>query len=232
MGLEWKKENLDLSLVPMSLYLRNPDTTVIGYENYSKRTWVEKMFTLAPKDRPATSVLGNNISAASNLSSITLVMSSLIGAWLGSSDNIFSSSFVYGDTSRTVMTIKYVSLLVCFLVAFGAFVQTTRCFVHASYLLTIPDEIPTGYVEREVIRGSHFYEFGMRALYFAMTFLVWAFGPIPMLVTSIVLVILLNFLDTNTKPLLHVDSEVHHHHDGAIIKIKSDPAAAVGDGHQ
>lgn len=52
----WRKENLDIVLVPVSLlimfgyhlfllyrYLRLPKTTVIGYENYNKRAWVERM---------------------------------------------------------------------------------------------------------------------------------------------------------------------------------------------
>lgn len=52
----WRKENLDIVLVPVSLlimfgyhlfllyrYLRLPKTTVIGYENYNKRVWVERM---------------------------------------------------------------------------------------------------------------------------------------------------------------------------------------------
>lgn len=52
----WRKENLDIVLVPVSLlimfgyhlfllyrYLRLPKSTVIGYENYNKRAWVERM---------------------------------------------------------------------------------------------------------------------------------------------------------------------------------------------
>ncbi|CAI9088731.1 OLC1v1023152C2 [Oldenlandia corymbosa var. corymbosa] len=214
----WRKEYLDLVLAPLSLfimfgyhlfllyrYLKHPKSTVIGYENHNKRAWVDKMMEIDAKERPAISVLGNSISAAATLSSISLVLSSLIGAWLGSSNQtVFTSNLIYGDTSPSIISIKYISLLICFLVAFGAFVHGTRCFVHASYLMTMPINagIPVGYIEKEVIRGNHFYEFGMRALYFSTTFLVWVFGPIPMFVSSLVMVILLHNLDTNSMPML------------------------------
>ncbi|KAH7842342.1 hypothetical protein Vadar_004151 [Vaccinium darrowii] len=42
----------------------------------------------------------------------------------------------------------------------------------------------------------------MRALYFAITLLPWVFGPIPMFVSSVVMVVVLYKLDWNTTTLL------------------------------
>lgn len=152
----------------------------------------------------ALSVIQSNTSAATFLGSVSLTLSSLIGAWTGSSlDNIFRSQLIYGDTSPPTITIKYTSLLTCFLFAFSCFVQSARHFVHANYLISTPDSnIPVEHVEVAVIRGSNFWSLGLRALYFALNLLLWFFGPIPMFVSSIVMVAVLHNMDTNTRPLL------------------------------
>lgn len=64
-------------------------------------------------------------------------------------------------------------------------------------------DVPVGYIEKEMITGSIFYEFGMRLLYLATTFLLWVFGPIPMFVSSVIMVGFLLKLDTNRTPLYH-----------------------------
>ncbi|XAR56507.1 hypothetical protein NMG60_11037027 [Bertholletia excelsa] len=177
MNWTWRKEDLDLVLVPSGLlimfgyhlfllyrYLKFPQTTVIGYENHYL-AWVERIMKVESKDREqAISVISSNITAAISLSSICLVLGSLIGTWIGSSTkNIFTSNLIYGDT-----------------MAFASFVQTARCFVHANFLISMPNsDLPISYVEKAVITGSNYWSVGIRALYFATTLLLWIFGPIP-----------------------------------------------------
>ncbi|KAL6992469.1 hypothetical protein U1Q18_010578 [Sarracenia purpurea var. burkii] len=151
----------------------------------------------------ALTVLGSNTSAATFLASVSLTLSSLIGAWIANNSDVFKSELIYGDTRSSTMSIKYISLLICFILAFSCFVQSTRCFIHANYLVCIPlSDIPAKYVELAVIRGGNFWALGLRALYFAINLLLWFFGPIPMFATSLVMVVLLHHLDTNTA-LLH-----------------------------
>ncbi|KAL5774378.1 hypothetical protein ACOSP7_011935 [Xanthoceras sorbifolium] len=212
----FEKEYLDLVLVPAGLlimfayhlnllyrYLYLPHTTVLGFENNNKRAWVERIMQVDEKDI-ALSVISSNTSAATFLCSVSLTLSSLIGAWLGgsASNNVFESRLIYGDTRAATMSIKYITLLTCFLLAFSCFVQSARHFVHANYLISTPDsDIPVKYVERAVIGGGDFWSLGLRALYFALNLLLWFFGPIPMFVSSIIMVIILHYLDTNTTPL-------------------------------
>lgn len=74
--------------------------------------------------------------------------------------------------------------------------------MHANYLISTPDSnIPAWYVEMAVIRGGDFWSLGLRALYFALTLLLWFFGPIPMFVSSVVMVMVLHYLDTNSRPM-------------------------------
>lgn len=221
MGYTWKEEDLDFVLVPCGLLImigyhlfhlnrciRQPHTTVVGYENHHRRTWVQKTLEVEAKERgQAISIISSNVSAANSLSSISLALSSLIGAWIGSSyHNDYITKSIYGNTSATITYLKYVSLLACFLIAFACFVQTVRCFVHASFLISMPNcEIPVGSVEGAVIRGSNFWVVGLRSLYFAINLLLWIFGPIPMFVCSVVTVALLHFLDKNDTPLPEFD---------------------------
>lgn len=150
----------------------------------------------------ALSVINTNTSAATFLCSVSLTLSSLIGAWLGSSAGVFQSELIYGDTRPSTISIKYICLLTCFLLAFSCFVQAARHFVHANYLISMPNtDVPAEYVHVAVIRGSNFWSLGLRALYFALTMLLWFFGPIPMFVSSLILVTILHNLDSNSRPL-------------------------------
>ncbi|KAJ9168783.1 hypothetical protein P3X46_020273 [Hevea brasiliensis] len=163
----------------------------MGFDNNDKRAWVERIMQADKKDVGiALSVIASNTSAATFLASVSLTLSSLIGAWLGnSSDNIFQSEL-------------YISLLTCFLLAFSCLVQSARHFVHANYLISTPDsDIPVKIVEAAVIRGGDFWSLGLRALYFALDLLLWFFGPIAMFVSSVIMVIILHYIDTNSTPL-------------------------------
>ncbi|XP_042943944.1 trans-resveratrol di-O-methyltransferase-like isoform X2 [Carya illinoinensis] len=185
-------------------YVNLPHTTVMGFENNDKVAWVERIMQIDRRDiGTALSVISSNISAATFLASISLTLCSLIGAWMANSSNYFMQGLVYGDTRPSTMSIKYISLLICFLLAFSCFVQSARNFVHANYLLSTPDSnIPVRNVELVILRGGDFWSLGLRALYFALDILLWFFGPIPMFVSSIVMVIIFHYLDTNTT-LLH-----------------------------
>ncbi|KAB1222019.1 hypothetical protein CJ030_MR2G018511 [Morella rubra] len=216
--MAFQKEYLDLVLVPSGLlvmfayhlfllyrYLNLPHTTVMGFENHDKKAWVERIMQIDKRDvGTALSVISSNTSAATFLASVSLTLCSLIGAWIANSSNSFlRSELIYGDTRPSAISIKYMCLLTCFLLAFSFFVQSARHFVHANYLISTPDSnIPARNVELSVIRGSDFWSLGLRALYFALNLLLWFFGPIPMFVSSIVMVVALHYLDTNTT-LLH-----------------------------
>ena len=148
-------------------------------------------------------MLQNNTTAATFLGSVSLTLCSLIGAWIANSSNIFfQSHLIYGDTRPTTISIKYICLLTCFLLAFACFVQSARHFVHANYLISTPDcVVPVSSVEIAVIRGGDFWSLGLRALYFALDLLLWFFGPIPMFACSVAMVIVLHYLDSNARPL-------------------------------
>ncbi|XP_057428644.1 uncharacterized protein LOC130722070 [Lotus japonicus] len=217
MSMEFQREYLDLILVPSGLlimfayhlfllykYVNRPHTTVMGFENDDKRTWVAKIMQAENKDvKTALSVLQSHSSTATFLASVSLTLCALIGAWIANNSSVFfQSQLIYGDTRPTTISIKYICLLICFLLAFSCFVQSARHFVHANYLISMPDSfVPVSSVQLAVVRGSDFWSLGLRALYFALDLLLWFFGPMPMFVCSVAMVLVLHYLDSNSRPL-------------------------------
>ncbi|KAI4304385.1 hypothetical protein MLD38_039905 [Melastoma candidum] len=212
MALSFHKKYLDLVWVTSGLliefvynlyylqrYLRNPDSTVMGIENNDKRAWVDSVMQMKLEQRTvAVNVIAASTTAATFLSAVSLTLCSLIGTWIA---NPFGSRIFQGMDPETA-SIKYISILACFVLAFAFFLQSARHFIHASYLIsTNGSSVHADDVKTVVIRGGEFWALGLRAIYFAMTLLLWFFGPIPMFVSSAILSALLFHHDIHSIPL-------------------------------
>ncbi|KAM1384489.1 hypothetical protein PS2_036430 [Malus domestica] len=185
-------------------YINHPLSTAIGSENIDKKNRVGKILQgedvqVATKVKTAFDVISSNTSATTSLASISLTLCSLIGAWMANSiNNFLPSEIIYGSTNPLTVSIKYICILTCFLLAFSCFVQSAKHFVHSNCLLatlgaTAKSDVKKA--DRAVERGSEFWSLGLRALYFALNFLLWFFGPIPMLASSVATVVILSCHD-------------------------------------
>lgn len=221
-----EERELDYVLVPlgvgvMAIYhlwliftiLRNPRRTVIGLNAESRRQWVYSMMSDPMKNGVlAVQTIRNNIMASTLLATTAITLSSLISVFVSSTSNSAktSSEIVYGNKTPLVYSIKYLSLLVCFLVAFLCNVQSIRYYAHVSFLSTLPtfkgNKESIEYVARNLRRGSYFWSLGLRALYLSFPLFLWIFGPIPMFVCCCVMCFLLFFLDTTTSFTRHLHS--------------------------
>ncbi|PKI48341.1 hypothetical protein CRG98_031289 [Punica granatum] len=141
--------------------------------------------------------------ASTLLATTAITLSSLISVFVSSTSSSTSSQLVYGNTTPLLTSVKYFSILVCFLVAFLCNVQSIRYYAHVSFLVTLPTSMgkrdSIEYVARNLNRGSYFWSFGLRAFYVSFPLFLWIFGPIPMLVCSCVMAFTLYFLDTTTS---------------------------------
>ena len=157
----------------------------------------------------AVQTLRNNIMASTLLASTAIMLSSLIAVLMTGGSSGRSVSFhVYGDKSEFCLSIKFFSILVCFMVAFLFNVQSIRYYSHASILINVPYKkldssnskhcVTVEYVGRTVNRGSYFWSLGLRAFYFSFPLFLWIFGPIPMFLCCIFLVVMLYFLDASS----------------------------------
>lgn len=149
--------------------------------------------------------------ASTLLASTAIMLSSLIAVLISNGGDNRPAKFVFGDHSDLGFSIKFFSILVCFLVAFLLNVQSIRYYSHASILINVPLEktslsncrrncrrslqLTVEYVGRTVNKGSYFWSLGLKAFYFSFPLFLWVFGPIPMFVCCVVLVFSLYFLD-------------------------------------
>lgn len=215
-----EEQILDYVLVPLGLtamvayhiwllrqIISRPATTVVGINAINRRLWVRAMMEDQSKNGVlSVQTLRNNIMASTLLASTAIMLSSLIAVLMtGSSGGNRSTKVVYGDRSKLGFSIKFFSILVCFLVAFLLNVQSIRYYSHASILINVPNVLNNKKVYRNcasaeyvgciVNRGSYFWSLGLRAFYFSFPLFLWIFGPIPMFLCCVVLVFFLYFLD-------------------------------------
>ncbi|KFK27736.1 hypothetical protein AALP_AA8G422500 [Arabis alpina] len=218
-----KLEYLDYTLVPLGMGLmlfyhlwllyriiHRPSSTVVGLNAFNRRLWVQAMMEDSSKNGVlAVQTLRNNIMASTLLASTAIMLCSLIAVLMTSGSGDRSVWFVFGDKSDRAFSLKFFSILVCFLVAFLLNVQSIRYYSHASILINVPFKhlmavssngkshgmINQDYVAATVNRGSYFWSLGLRAFYFSSPLFLWIFGPIPMFITCCILVFLLYFLD-------------------------------------
>ncbi|CAN0902367.1 hypothetical protein LINGRAHAP2_LOCUS21946 [Linum grandiflorum] len=152
--------------------------------------------------------------ASTLLATTAITLSSLISVFVSSKSNSTNSAqqLVYGNKTPFLSSIKYFSILLCFLVAFLCNVQSIRYYAHVSFLATIPSSSSSKdsieYVARHLNRGSFFWSLGLRAYYVSFPLFLWVFGPIPMFVCCWMMCFTLYFLDTTTSftRLLHSHS--------------------------
>ncbi|KAK9145939.1 hypothetical protein Sjap_005842 [Stephania japonica] len=221
---------LDWVLVPLGLVVMlayqawllykirtQPTKTVIGINTINRRVWVQAMMEDPSKNGVlAVQTLRNNIMASTLLASTAIMLSSLIAVLMtnrGAQPPVF-----YGDKTQLGFSIKFFSILVCFLVAFLFNIQSIRYYSHASILINVPvkkislmsPKLSVEYVGRAVNRGSYFWSLGLRAFYLSFPLFLWIFGPIPMFVCCVALVSLFYFLDVAFQSHVSVASEEEH----------------------
>ena len=151
--------------------------------------------------------------ASTLLATTAITLSSLIGVFVSStsSSGNTASEIIYGNKTSILSSIKYFTILLCFLVAFLCNVQSIRYYAHVSFLVTLPtSKGNTNYIEyvaRNLNRGSFFWSLGLRAFYLSFPLFLWIFGPILMFVCCCTMSFLLYFLDTTSS----FTRELHSH---------------------
>ncbi|KAK1274572.1 hypothetical protein QJS04_geneDACA013213 [Acorus gramineus] len=217
-------QELDYILVPLGLglmvayhawlfrlILKHPLKTVVGVNAINRRIWV---YTMDPSKTGVLAVqsLRNNMMASTLLATMAITLSSVIAIIMtngggGASSILRHHSVVYGNKTDLAFSIKFLSILVCFLLAFLLIIQSIRYYSHASILINVPvnkaslawvsNHLTAEHVEKVLNRGGYFWSLGLRAFYFSLPLFMWIFGPIPMVLCCLVLVVMLYFLDVS-----------------------------------
>ncbi|XP_019257350.1 PREDICTED: uncharacterized protein LOC109235628 [Nicotiana attenuata] len=216
-GTLMEEHQLDYALVPLGLVIflayhawlmftiiRYPRRTVIGINSESRHNWVLSVMTDPIKNGVlAVQTIRNNIMASTLLATTAITLSSIISVFVSNKSSFTYSELLFGNKTPMMSSIKFFTILLCFLVAFLCNVQSIRYYAHVSFLATLPTfkdrSESIEYVAMNLNRGSMFWSLGLRAFYLSFPLFLWIFGPIPMFVGCCVMSIVLYFLDTTTS---------------------------------
>lgn len=186
--------------VYLSLQLRNdPRYTIQSVNNSARTAWVEYIMATPSKDILAVQTLRNSTMAATFLASTAVLLIIGVLNLSQSGGNGFAHALATQQPEHELYLLKLTPLLLDLFVAFFAFTLAIRMYNHVGYLINSGFQAsgPTNptYVARLLNRGGAYYTLGMRSYYLSVPFVFWLFGPLFMLIASVILVVALYHID-------------------------------------
>jgi uncharacterized membrane protein len=203
-----------LLLVAYHAFLRmklrsDPLYTIQAVNALARAAWVESVMTAGNKDVLAVQTLRNSIMGATFLSSTAVLLIIGVLTLSGQSEHLgttWHSLNLFGATHAELWLTKLLALLLDMLVAFFSFAQAIRLFHHVGYMINVPMTVKhraftPQHVALHLNRAGSFYAIGMRAYYVAVPLVFWLFGPHFMLLSTVIVIPILFYLDRAPKAL-------------------------------
>ena len=186
---------------------KTPTYTVQAINRVARRAWVETIMHDEQKAVLAVQTLRNSTMAATFLASTAVLL--IIGVLtLSEQGGKFEAAWhalnTVGSKHPELWMTKLIFLLLDLLVAFFSFSMSIRVYNHVGYMINVPlklnhNTITPAHVALHLNRAGHFYSIGMRAYYFLVPLVFWLFGPLLMLFSTIILLLVLYRLDRAPK---------------------------------
>ncbi len=189
-------------LILYHLYLRNkvrkdPTYTVQAINRIARTLWVETLMSSGTPDVIPIQTLRNSTMAATFLASTAVLL--IMGVMTLSSQaesNAWQALNPNGVTHNGLWMIKLILLLINLFVAFFSFSMAIRIFNHVGFLINVPlglkhPAITPQHVAAYLNSGGRYYSTGMRTYYYCVPLVFWLFGPLFMLLATLVLIPLL-----------------------------------------
>ena len=180
---------------------RQPLTTAIGITNHARQMWVKGVIR-DKRDIMAVQTLRNQVMAATFLASTAILISlGLFSAAFrpGVFNDMSHALNVLGTRTETLWMFKLMMLGVLFFVTFFNFTLAIRYYNHAGFMINTFEQNDSTVSEDAVTQvlnhGALHYTIGMRGFYLSVPLALWLFGPIWMLIGTMVLIIVLYRLD-------------------------------------
>jgi len=179
----------------------DPLTTAIGITNHARQMWVKGVIR-DKRDIMAVQTLRNQVMAATFLASTAILIS--LGAFSaafrpGVFNDISHALNLLGTRTETLWMFKLMILGILFFVTFFNFTLAIRYYNHAGFMINTfeqNDAIVSGEAVTQVLNhGALHYTIGMRGFYLSVPLALWLFGPVWMLVGSLILITVLYRLD-------------------------------------
>jgi uncharacterized membrane protein len=178
-----------------------PLTTSVGITNHLRGHWVESIME-ERRDILAVQTLRNLTMAASFLASTGILICLGLLSVAASPEKM--AEITPGLTEvvrehRVMWLFKLMVLIIDFFFIFFSFCLAIRYLNHVNFMINVPfnlaHKITPEYITKILNRGMMHYTMGMRGYYFSVLLFLWLFGPIWMLLGTIVITIVLYHLD-------------------------------------
>ena len=185
------------------LYLiyRKPMATAVGITNHLRGHWVESIME-ERRDILAVQTLRNWTMAASFLASTGILICLGLLSVAASPEKmaeITPSLNAVVQEHRVLWLFKLMVLIIDFFFIFFSFCLAIRYLNHVNFMINVPfnlaHKITPEYITDILNRGMMHYTMGMRGYYFSVLLFLWLFGPIWMLMGTVVMTIVLYHLD-------------------------------------
>jgi uncharacterized membrane protein len=180
---------------------RKPMTTAVGITNHLRAHWVESIMQ-DRRDILAVQTLRNWTMAASFLASTGILICLGLLSVAASPQKIAEITPSLNELvreHRVLWLFKLMVLIVDFFFIFFSFCLSIRYLNHVNFMINVPfdlaHKITPEYITTILNRGMMHYTMGMRGYYLSVLLFLWLFGPIWMLIGTVVMTIVLAHLD-------------------------------------
>ncbi len=180
---------------------RHPLTTAIGITNHLRCHWVESIME-EKRDILAVQTLRNWVMASSFLASTAILICLGLISVASSPEKMAEITPPPPPRVREhrVLWLFKLMVLICdFFITFFNFTLAIRYFNHVNFMINVPatlaHKITPQYVASILMSATFHYTAGMRGYYFGVLLVLWLFGPIWMLLGTVVMLVVLYRLD-------------------------------------
>jgi uncharacterized membrane protein len=180
---------------------RKPMTTAVGITNHLRGHWVESIME-ERRDILAVQTLRNWTMAASFLASTGILICLGLLSVAASPQKMAEITPSLNELvreHRVLWLFKLMVLIIDFFFIFFSFCLAIRYLNHVNFMINVPfnlaHKITPEYITGILNRGMMHYTMGMRGYYFSVLLFLWLFGPIWMLMGTVVMTVVLYHLD-------------------------------------
>lgn len=184
----------------------NPIYSLYGATQLAKTAWVVNIME-EKKDILAVQTLRNSTMAATFLASTSILLAVGVLTLSGQGDKLgqtWHAVNMFGSTAQSTMTLKLLVILANLFIAFFSFSFSIRLFSHAGFIVNTPSAdgnygTSITFVAMQLNKAGSYFHLGMRAYYFLIPLIFWLFGPLLMVLSTVIVVALISYIEKTPK---------------------------------
>jgi uncharacterized membrane protein len=185
----------------------NPVETVQGISSLARAFWVRSVMEEG-RDILAVQTLRNSTMAATFMASTAILLTVGVLTLSGQSDKLKITWHVmdyFGDRHENLLSVKLIIILFDLFAAFFLFASSIRLYNDVGYMInarysereeiTSPKVVAAQVVSAQLNRAGDHYRTGMRGFYSMVPLVFWIFGPLFLLIATVIVITILYHLD-------------------------------------